>query len=73
MTAALDLSGQGFDVHLVEKEPELGGNLKQLRRTLKGEDTGVMLESLVEKVTSAPGISTYTGSKIREISPKLKW
>ena len=68
MTAALDLSGQGFDVHLLEKEPELGGNLKQLRRTLKGEDTRVMLESLVEKVTSDPGISTYTGAKLKEIS-----
>lgn len=68
MTAALDLSGQGFDVHLVEKEHELGGNLKQLRRTLKGEDTRVMLESLVEKVTSNPGISTYTEAKIKEIS-----
>ncbi len=68
MTAALDLSGQGYDVYLVEKEQELGGNLRQLRRTLNGEDTGTMLESLVEKVTSDPVISTYTGAKIKEIS-----
>lgn len=30
MTAALSLSGQGFPVHLVEHEPELGGNLRHM-------------------------------------------
>ncbi len=31
MTAALSLAGQGFAVHLVEKEPELGGALRKVR------------------------------------------
>ncbi len=30
MTTALSLAGQGFPVHLVEKEAELGGNLRQV-------------------------------------------
>jgi heterodisulfide reductase subunit A len=32
MSAALNLANQGFEVHLVEKEPELGGRLFKLHR-----------------------------------------
>src|SRR3990170_7336544 len=32
MTAALSLADQGFKVYLVEKEPELGGNLRRLHK-----------------------------------------
>jgi heterodisulfide reductase subunit A len=32
MSAALNLANQGFEVHLVEKEPELGGRLLKLHR-----------------------------------------
>ena len=38
MTAALSLADQGFAVHLVEKEPELGGNLRALAFSLEGAD-----------------------------------
>ncbi|MCK5560584.1 MAG: CoB--CoM heterodisulfide reductase iron-sulfur subunit A family protein, partial [Thermoplasmata archaeon] len=34
MTAALDIAAQGFDVYLVEKENELGGNLRNVYHTL---------------------------------------
>jgi len=31
MTAALNLAGQGYPVHLIERESQLGGNLRNLR------------------------------------------
>jgi heterodisulfide reductase subunit A-like polyferredoxin len=34
MTAALSLANQGFDVYLVEKEKELGGNLRDIHYSL---------------------------------------
>ena len=38
MTASLKLAEQGFEVTLVEKEAELGGNLRNLHYTLEGDD-----------------------------------
>jgi heterodisulfide reductase subunit A-like polyferredoxin len=38
MTAALSLADQGFPVHLVEREAELGGNLRKLRYFVNWED-----------------------------------
>ena len=68
MTAALDLAEQGYQVHLIEKEGELGGNLKHLYTTLSGEQTGANLESLIEKVNSSPKIKIYVNATIEDIS-----
>ncbi|MEM2386952.1 MAG: FAD-dependent oxidoreductase, partial [Candidatus Bathyarchaeia archaeon] len=38
MTAALELANQGFEVHLVEREKELGGHLRKIYYLLEGED-----------------------------------
>ncbi len=38
MTAALGLANQGFEVHLVEQESELGGMARRLHYTLEGLD-----------------------------------
>ncbi len=38
MTAALGIADQGFQVHLVEKEPALGGLLRNIHSTLEGAD-----------------------------------
>ncbi len=68
MTAALDLAGQGFLVHLIEKESTLGGNLKRLYWTLKGEDVRVNLESLIKAVSSNGKIDLRLNSKIKDIA-----
>ncbi len=51
MTAALELAKQGFEVHLVEKEPELGGHLRNIYYLL-GEKTDPQkkLHDLIEQV-----------------------
>ena len=37
MTAALKMAGQGYDVYLVEREAELGGNARHIHSTLRNE------------------------------------
>ncbi|MBM3709049.1 MAG: CoB--CoM heterodisulfide reductase iron-sulfur subunit A family protein [Actinobacteria bacterium] len=68
MIASLDLSDQGFEVHLVEKEAELGGNFRHIHYTLNDEETHDFLTSLIEKVNSNKIINLYTKSEIKEIT-----
>lgn len=41
MNAALDLARQGIRVHLVEKEPTIGGKMAQLDRIYPTDDCGI--------------------------------
>jgi heterodisulfide reductase subunit A2 len=68
MTAALDLADQGFPVTIVEKQDELGGNLRHVYTTLAGEKTGPMLSSLIERVSTHPKIKSYLNAKIKNVS-----
>ena len=44
------LADQGFPVHLIEKEAELGGQLRKIRYTLERSDVAGFLTNLVRKV-----------------------
>ncbi len=68
MTAALSLADQGFDVHLVEKEAELGGNLRSIRYTLERGDIREFAADLVSRVEAHPRITTYMSSQVVEVS-----
>ncbi|MDI7270009.1 MAG: NAD(P)-binding protein, partial [Myxococcota bacterium] len=57
MTAALAVRRLGFPVTLVERDAEMGGNLRRLRRTIDGDDVRRRLEALVAHVTGEPGIA----------------
>ena len=69
MNAAWSLAEQGFPVHIVEREDELGGNLRRLRYFLPA---GIQLspqeylEELVEKVSAHPLIQIHTGTQLLE-------
>ena len=67
MTSALAISRHGFKVHLVEKEAELGGNLRNIHYLLNGQNTKEFLESLIDEVKSNQNIILYTASQIKEI------
>jgi len=68
MSAALNLAEQGFEVHLVEKEKELGGTLLSLNRLLPGNgEAGELVNPLVQKVMEHGKISTYLSTKARDI------
>jgi heterodisulfide reductase subunit A-like polyferredoxin len=68
MTAALGLAEQGFEAVLVEKENELGGNLRRLRTTLDGKDVSRYLEELTERVTHHPRIQVLTNAVITDFT-----
>jgi len=45
MTAALNLAGQGYEVVLVEREAEMGGQARSLTVTAEGADVQAFLSS----------------------------
>jgi heterodisulfide reductase subunit A-like polyferredoxin len=71
MTAALKVAEQGYEVFLLEKEAQLGGNLRNLHYTLEGQDVQAFLRDLIHRVTNHPQIHVivnalvvdFTGSK----------
>ncbi len=64
MTAALGVADQGFDVVLVEKNPELGGLARQLTETIEGADIQEYLSHLIERVGQHERIQVLTESLI---------
>ena len=62
MTAALGLADQGFEVHLAEKEPQLGGMLRGVHRSLEGADVQAYLNQLVARVQAHEKIHVYLSS-----------
>jgi heterodisulfide reductase subunit A len=69
MEAALNLANQGFDVHLVEKGPELGGLLRSINKLFPTNKEAVKLvKPLVEQVKNHPRIKTYLSSKVKQVT-----
>jgi heterodisulfide reductase subunit A len=68
MTAALELANQGFVVHLVEREKELGGHLRNIHYLLEGEDPQEKLNALIKEVKRNRKIHVYLESEVAEIS-----
>jgi len=69
MEAALNLATQGFDVHLVEKEPELGGTLRSIHKLFPtNQEATKLIKPLVEQVKSHPKIKTYLSSKLKQVT-----
>jgi heterodisulfide reductase subunit A-like polyferredoxin len=64
MTAALAIAGQGFDVALVERKPELGGNMRRLRFSTLGRDPQAFLNALIAKVESHDRIQIFLNSEV---------
>jgi heterodisulfide reductase subunit A-like polyferredoxin len=67
MTSALAITDQGYDVYLVEKEKELGGNLKNIYWTPEGDDVQAYMRSIIEKVEKHPHITIYTNATIEKV------
>ena len=67
MVSALSIAEQGFEVVIVEREKELGGNLKNLYYTTEGENVQEYLSSLIERLKNSPRIKVYKGTTIENI------
>jgi len=71
MTAALQLAEQGFETHLVEKETELGGNLRHIHYSLDSDDPSQRLAELIEKVNQNEKIKVYTDTTFAKVEGSL--
>lgn len=76
MTAALELAKQGYQTYLVEKEGELGGNLRHIHYILsqsgngngsKAEDPKTKLNELIEAVNKNDKIKVYTNTTMKDV------
>jgi quinone-modifying oxidoreductase subunit QmoB len=73
LTAALEAANSGHDVHLVERQAELGG---WTARFAKGFPTRppyrelepIRIEELIDAVVAHPRISVYTGAEITAVA-----
>lgn len=69
MTSALNLSHQGFQVHLIEKRSSLGGRLPQLNRLFPtSESADDRILSIIEEVKAEGRIKLYFPAEVEEIS-----
>ena len=78
MTAALSIAEQGFGVTLVEREPELGGNLRHIFTAYQftnsqstnppTNDPQALLKRTIEAVTTNPRITVLTGAEVVGVS-----
>jgi len=68
MTSALTLADQGFKVYLVEKESEVGGNLRRLHKLYPTmQDTSEVLEPIAKAVKAHKNIQLMTSTLISEV------
>jgi len=64
MTAALTIADAGYEVVLVEREPELGGNLRYVYYVAEGEDPQRLLRDLVNRVVGHERIRVLTRTEV---------
>jgi heterodisulfide reductase subunit A-like polyferredoxin len=71
MTAATAIAEEGFEVVLVEREAELGGNLRRIHYTIEGADVDDYRERLIGTVTHHPRIDVQVGTTVESIEGYL--
>ena len=68
MTAALCLANQGFKVHIIEKEPELGGILRHVHKLYPTmQEASESLNRIVNAVKSNKGIDVLTSTVVNQV------
>nr|WP_208595674.1 FAD-dependent oxidoreductase [Thermosulfurimonas dismutans] len=68
MAAALSIADQGYEVHLVEKEAELGGHLRRVKFLAEGENPQKILKDLITRVEKHENIRVYKSASVENIS-----
>ncbi len=67
MTAALEIARSGFEVHLVEKEGQLGGHLRRIHRTLIGVDPQETFRMLEKDIQEDDRIKVHLNETVTEV------
>lgn len=66
--AALDLAGHGMHVHLVEREPSIGGHMAQLDKTFPTNDCSMcILSPKMVDVSRNPDITIHTCAEVESV------
>jgi len=71
MTCALSIAAQGHEVHLVEKDKQLGGMARRLNKTIEGMDVQVYLKDLIQAVYGNPMIHVSHEAEIIDVAGYL--
>ena len=71
MSASMDLASAGFDVCLIEKQPELGGNLRNIYTSLNGDNHQDYLRKLIDEVNNNEKIEVVTSCKIDHVDGSI--
>ncbi len=67
LTVAKSLGRQGYPVHLVEKQPRMGGQALELFRTADGEAVAPRLDALIEAVTGDENITIHLNTELSAV------
>jgi heterodisulfide reductase subunit A len=67
MTAARNLSRQGYQTHLVEKYSQLGGQARHINQTWQGDPVGPFLQKLISDVQSDENIDVHLNTFIENV------
>ena len=67
MSAAKNLSAQGYTTYLIEKNDALGGEARNLYQTWRREDVQQHLDKLIQEVQSDPRIEVYLSTELKEV------
>ena len=66
--AALDLADMGSHVHIVEREPSIGGRMAQLDKTFPTNDCSIcILSPKLADCSRHPNITVHTYSEVKEV------
>ncbi len=69
ITAALEIADAGFPVHLVEREPSIGGHMAQFDKTFPTLDCAAcILTPRMNEVGNHPNITLHTYSEVTDVS-----
>ena len=71
MTCALSIANQGHEVHLVEKDKDLGGMARRLHTTIEGMDVCAYLDDVIRAVYNNPLIHVSHEATITKVSGYL--
>ncbi len=67
INAALAMAEQGFPVHLVEKQAELGGTARHVHTTLDNQDVAAFLAESVDRVSQHPRVTVHLSSQVSKV------
>jgi heterodisulfide reductase subunit A len=64
MQAALSIADSGYEVHLVEKTEQLGGQARHIHWTWNGEEVQPFLREMAQRVENHPLITLHLNSEV---------